>query len=99
MFLSGPDVPTRRSIYQMLERTDYAQQLTRLNVIDDIQINATRRIICYNQPIYDDLRLEKTEYFGLTLGVQRSTALTEVHEMYDLATICIFDDDGKVFYL
>ena len=83
----------------MLEGTDYAQQLRRVNLIVDIQINATRRIVCYNQPIYDDLRLEKTEYFGLTLGVQRSTAITEAHETYDLATICILDDDGKVFYL
>ena len=50
----------------------------------------------HNQSIYNDLRLEKIEYFGLTLGVARATAVTEVVPMYDFATICIRDNDSKL---
>ena len=53
----------------MADGTGYAQQTIGINVIDYLVINATRRIICYNQPIYEDLRLEPNEYAGLTLGV------------------------------
>ena len=48
-------------IYLMRERTDYAEQTFGVNAINDQEINATRRIICYDQPIYDDRHLEVSE--------------------------------------
>ena len=53
------------------------------------------RIICYNQPIYDDPCLEPDEYAGLTLGVideddeDQTTINTIVEPMYDQAAILI----------
>ena len=86
----------------MVDGTDYAQQTVGINVIDDLVINATRRIICYNQPIYEDLRLEPNEYAGLTLGVidnVHTTITTNVKLMYDQASILIFDNDSEFIYV
>ena len=82
----------------MTPLSDYEQQQLLSNRIKNSVINATRRIICYDQPIYDDTRLERVEYFGMTLTVQdmpRTTALTEVRPMFDQVAILILDDDRK----
>ena len=81
----------------MPERTDYAEQTFGVNAIDDKEINATRRVVCYNQPIYDDGRLEVSEYAGLTLDVVQhvTTVLTEVQDLYDFVSIRILDDDSE----
>ena len=93
----APDEPNFMSRYLMAERTDYAEQTLSANAIDDQLINATRRIICYEQPIYDDGRLEVSEYAGLTLGVNKdgTTVFTEVQELYNFASIRILDDDSE----
>ena len=81
----------------MIPFSDYEQQQLLSNRIRSIGINATRRVICYDQPIYDDLRLEPAEYFGMILIVQMplTTVLTEVRPMYDQVAILILDDDGE----
>ena len=79
----------------MATMTDYEEQIQFINRIRNAVINATSRIICYNQTIYDDIRLEMSEYAGLTLAVRDASVLTEVQPMYDRATIMILDDDGK----
>ena len=85
----------------MVEGTDFAQQTRAVNVIDDIIITEERRLICYNQPIYDDPYLEPDEYAGLTLGViddndfDRTTVLTEVEPLYDHTAILIVDNDSE----
>ena len=92
----APDTPDFLSRYLMPERTDYAEQTFPVT-IDDQLITATRRIICYNQPIYDDGRLEVSEYAGLTLDVDDgvvTTVRTEVQDLYDFASIRILDDDS-----
>ena len=61
----------------MEEGTDFAQQTNTVNDIDDILIREENRIICYLQPIYEDLSLEQDEYAGLSLGV-RDNALTTI---------------------
>ena len=85
--------------YNMIPFSDYEQQQVLSNRIRNIGINATRRIICYDQPIYDDTCLEASEYFGMTLTVQGmppTTVLTGVRPMYDQVAILILDnDDGK----
>ena len=82
----------------MISFSDYEQQQRLSNHIRNVGINATRRVICYNQVIYNDTRLEVAEYFGMTLAVQGmplTTALTEVRPMYDQVAILILDDDGE----
>ena len=85
----------------MVEGTDFAQQTRAVNVIDGIIINEERRIICYNQPIYDDPCLETDEYAGLTLGVidvddfDRTTVNTKVEPLCDHAAILILDNDSE----
>ena len=95
----APDTPDFLSRYLMAERTDYAEQTFGVNAINDQLINATMRIICYDQPIYDDGRLEVSEYAGLTLDVddniQFTTVRTEVQDLYDFASIQILDDDSE----
>ena len=92
-----PDAPDLLSRYLMLERTDFAQQTGPVNAIDDVFITELMRIVCYNQPIYEDLRLEQDEYVGLTLGVNEmgTTVLTLVRPMYDEASILIVDNDSE----
>ena len=92
-----PDAPDFLSQYPMEEGTDFAQQTRFVNAIDDVTITELMRIVCYNQPIYEDLRLELDEYAGLTLGVSMvgTTVLTVVRPMYDEASILIVDNDSE----
>ena len=79
----------------MAPLTDYEEQTRSRNRIRNLLINATRRIICYNQPIYNDERLELSEYAGLQLDVREATVdLVLVQEHYDNAAIRILDDDS-----
>ena len=95
----APDTPDFLSMYPMEEGTDYAEQTFYVNAINDQGINATRRIVCYDQSIYDDERLEVSEYAGLTLDVaereEYTTVRTEVQDLYDFASIQILDDDSE----
>ena len=62
----------------------------------NILINATRRVVCYDQIIYNDARLELSEYAGLQLSVREaSVGLVLVQEQYDNAAILIVDDDSE----
>ena len=97
---TAPDEPYFLGIYPMEDGTDFAQQTPPVNVIDDTFITQEMRLICYNQPIYEDMRLEPNEYAGLTLGVIDNsniltTVLTEVKPMYDQASILIVDNDSE----
>ena len=71
---------------------DYPQQLLGFNDLRAIQINETRRTICYDQTVYNDVRLEADEYTGLTLQIGASTARTVTG--IDHTSIIIIDDDG-----
>ena len=83
----------------MAQLTDYEEQTERQNRIRNMVISAMRRVICYNQPIYDDERLEVSEYMGLQLEVEDATlVLVEAQELYDNAVILILDDDGELLY-
>ena len=83
----------------MVEGTDFAQQTRAVNVMDNLLISEESRVICYNQPIYDDLCLEPDEYAGLTLGViDHTTVKTIVEPMYDQAAILIVDNDSEFYY-
>ena len=79
----------------MSEGSDYAQQTYAVNIIDDILISELKRVICYNQSIYDDLIMELDEYSGLTLGVRDNLFNTVIKLHYDQAAILILDNDSK----
>ena len=83
-------------MYHISQLTDYEEQTSFFNRIRHTVINETRRIICYNQTIYDDICLEMSEYAGLTLAVRESSVLTEVQMLYDQVAIQIVDDDGEL---
>ena len=94
---AAPDELNFLGVYPMADGTDFAQQTRAFNVIDDTFIIQEMRLICYNQPIYEDMRLEPNEYAGLTLGVNNilTTVVTEVKSMYDQASILIVDNDSE----
>ena len=71
---------------------DYPQQLLGYNDLRNIQITERRRTICYNQAVYDDVRLEADEWTGLTLqiGANRARIVTGINH----TAIRIIDDDG-----
>ena len=96
---TAPDPPNFLRRYFMIEGSDYAQQTRTVNAIDDIV--KLRRIVCYNQTIYDDSRVELDEYAGLTLGVRHNynQPLTQSKDMYDQASILILDNDSKCLTL
>ena len=85
-------MPNFLGLYPMAPGTDYAQQTWGVNTIDDETITELMRIVCYDQPIYDDMRLEGDEWLGLTLGVDRSSVHTTVQPK---AAILIQDNDSK----
>ena len=91
-----PDSPDFLSRYPMIEKTDFAQQTGPVNAIDDFFLTEVMRIVCYNQPIYEDLRLELDEYAGLTLGIStRTTFCIEIRQRHDEASILIVDNDSE----
>ena len=65
------------------------------NAIDDETITELMRTVCYDQPIYEDMRVEGDEGLGLTLGVDRASVLTNVRPFYDQAAILIEDNDSE----
>ena len=95
---TAPDPPDFLSRYLMIEGIDYAQQTRTVNAIGDIKL---RRIVCYNQTIYNDSRVELDKYAGLTLGVRHNynQPLTQSKDMYDQASILILDNDSKCLTL
>ena len=90
-------MPNFLGIYSLASMTDYAQQTVAVNAIDDETITELMRIVCYDQPIYEDMHPEGDEWLGLTLGVDRSSVLTNVQPMYDQAAILIQDNDGRLY--
>ena len=81
--------------------TDYVQQTVGVNAIDDETITELTRIVGYDQPIYDDPLVEGDEWLGQTLGVDRSSVLTNVRPMYDQAASLqsSFERVGFIFLL
>ena len=89
-------MPNFLGLYPMAPGTDYAQQTVGVNAIDDETITELTRIVCYDQPIYNDMCLEEDEWLGLTLGIDRSSVLTTVRPFYDQAVILIQDNDSRL---
>ena len=97
-FSSAPDSPNFLGEYPMAPLTDYEEQIRGINRIRNTVMNEMRRIVCYNQIIYDDMRLEMSEYVGLTLAVRDSSVRTEVQPKYDQVDIQIVDNDSELYF-
>ena len=79
----------------MLPLTDYSQQTEAVNDIDGETITEIMRTVCYDQFIYNDSHLERDEWLGLTLAVDRSSVFTIVVRGLNQAAIVIHDDEGN----
>ena len=90
----------RLGVYPMEELTDYQEQGMGQSTIINEEITELMRVVCYDQVIYDDLRLESDEFLGLTLEVQQvpdfTSVRTDIEPFYGDAVIQIIDDDGKM---
>ena len=71
---------------------DYRRNPIRLG---NTPISQTSRIVCYDQVIYDDSRIEETEYMGLTLDVHLAVIHTKIAVDYHYSAIAIVDDDSE----
>ena len=80
----------------MIPMTDYSQQTLVFNAIENEAITEDMRIVCYDQPIYDDDCFEGDEWLGLTLGVDSASVFTIVNRTYGQAAILIKDDDSEL---
>ena len=97
-FSPAPNSPDFLGGYSMAPLADYEEQIRGINRIRNTVMNEMRRIICYNQTIYDDMRLEVSEYVGLTLAVRDSSVRTEVRPLYDQVYIQIVDNDSELHF-
>ena len=82
----------------MAPRTDYEEETSRFSTIRDTFITELRRMICYEQVVYDDLRLEKEEYVGLALVPDDLDTAVETEPLYNESVVIIIDDDSKCFF-
>ena len=69
-------------------------------------VTQSLKIVCYHQPIYDDICLEPIEYAGLGLSanpddffINPSSVLTIVKPIYHNCVIGIVDDDSKFYFV
>ena len=93
---TAPDSLDTFGFHMMNPLADYPPPVKGLNSIRNMAITNTTRVICYNQTIYDDDRMEEDEFFSLTLTVQDRSAMTTVVDPHlSSAVIRIVDDDGK----
>ena len=94
--MTGPDSPNFLSTYAMAPLTDYEEQTLLMNGLKSSSITESSRVVCYNQTVYCDARLEPTEYFGLGIAVRASsTVRTDVDPIYGQTAVKILDSSNS----
>ena len=78
----------------MIPGSDYEEETQSASTIRSTFIDDLRRQICYDQVIYDDLRLELTESAGLTLVPDDLDTFVVVQPFYHDSVFFIIDNDG-----
>ena len=96
MNIPDPDPPDLRGNHHMEPMTDYEQETLFYSQIRGTSITNDRRMICYDQVIYDDSCLELTEYVGLGLNEVGNLVDVDIEESYGDSAITIYDDDSKI---
>ena len=82
-----------------MPNADYEKQKLGQSAIRKEIITELSRKVCYNQTIYDDERLEATEYSGLTLVVQGFPATTAPTTVgIEHTALRIIDNDSKMMH-
>ena len=79
----------------MIIRSDYEEETRFASTIRSTFIAEERRQICYNQVVYDDVRLELTETAGLRLVPDDLDTRVEAEPLYSDSVVFIIDDDSK----
>ena len=79
----------------MIIRSDYEEETRFASTIRSTFIEEERRQICYNQVVYDDVRLELTETTGLGLVPDDLDTQVEAEPLYSDSVVFIIDDDSK----
>ena len=75
---------------------DYRPVVEGRNQIRETPITDTTRVICYNQIIHDDKRIEEDEFFGLSLILRVGThERTEVDSELNSVLVKIEDNDRE----
>ena len=82
----------------MNELADYQPPVKGFNPIRNMAITDGNRIICYNQIIYGDTRVEDDEYFSLTLIARTGSATTTLVDLDRSSAVIkiVDDDDGRL---
>lgn len=85
--------------YFIVDGTDYKQKTATLNLISDEALTARTIVVCYNQIIYDDQRVELAEYTGLSMDISQASTKTLIQPLHKHSAIQIVDDDSKLYML
>ncbi|CAI8013442.1 hypothetical protein GBAR_LOCUS8518, partial [Geodia barretti] len=91
--LANGNFPSIECEYTAEDFDDYEQQIRGCNKMQSVTIEEGETL-CYDQIIYDDARVEPTEYTGLTLLIKDATAATVIERGHTV--IRIEDDDSGV---
>jgi hypothetical protein len=91
--LANGNFPSIECEYTAEDFDDYEQQIRGCNKMQWVTIEEGETF-CYDQIIYDDARVEPTEYTGLTLLIKDATAATIIERGHTV--IQIEDDDSGV---
>ena len=95
--LPAPDPPVGIfNEHNLIPRSDYEEETRFASTIRSTFIEEERRMICYNQVVYDDERLELTETSGLDLEPDDLDTQVEVEPSYGDSVILIIDNDSKL---
>ena len=92
-YVAEGNFPSIECEYTVKDFDDYEQQIRGCNRMQSLTLEEGDTV-CYNQIIYDDQRVEPTEYTGLTLLVKKSTAATVVEIGHSV--LKIEDNDCKL---
>ena len=88
--------PTMDCEYRMRDYDDYEQQIRGCNRMLSSPLREGETV-CYEQVVYDDLRVEDNEFINIRLHLKESEQATVLDDRY--ADIGIEDDDCKFYIL
>ena len=92
---AGGNFPSLECEFTAEDFDDYEQQIRGCNKMQSVTMEQGETL-CYDQIVYDDVRVEPTEYTGLTLHIKETTASTVVERGH---TIIRIEDEDCKFYL
>ena len=96
LLFPAPDPPVGIfNRHNMIIRSDYEEETRFASTIRSTFIEELRRQLCYDQVVYDDVRLELTETTGLGLVPDDLDTGVEAEPLYSDSVVFIIDDDSE----